>query len=489
MRVPRWLAVYVGIWAGGCCTSTPAGADVDITQSPDDSASDCTDEICGNGVDEDCAGATPSCAMTGVVGLSDAELTITGAEDGERFGTSLAIWSEAHGEPAVLLIGAPDDSPDGGVFAYAMPMSGSLDAGVYSFATGDIGADALARVGDLDGDGLDEIMAGHPATYFSGSWDDSGEAMLFGGDSIAAGSLGYTARFDGPALASLGAAVGPLGDLDGDGYEDAWISAPGFYNDAGAPPARVYVVSGGAEKPTSGLDGAGAIIELGGATVGGNPVSGGDVTGDGVPDLVVGCPGDHSGYSGLSGVVQVFAGPVGSGLLAADDAWSTVHVWPEVGTLASAGDVDGDGVIETMVGLCCSLDYGDVLLFDQFQAGTDTTTSDELVALDYQSLGSAAPAGDVDGDGLSDLILGIPSAYYGTPGALVVYGQREPFDGQAARTLLLAASPGSASPGRAVAGGDLDGDGLGDLVVGDPYLNDGDSSSVGRVSVVQGRGD
>lgn len=258
-------------------------------------------------------------------------------------------------------------------------------------------ATAVQGAGDADGDGRGDLLV------YSFAMAGQHFVRLFSGLD---GSLIH--RF-GPVMNGPTFYPGPpcagVGDVDGDGFDDVIVG------DSGSNRALVF----------SGLD-ASLIYELrpellqpydrfGGAVAGA-----GDVDGDGVGDLVVGCTGYRVGY------VNVYSGADGALL------FSLTHSEPGVefgAAVAGAGDVDGDGRADVVVGAPGDGRYIVVPGLPPFvppfkrvdQSGAVRVYSGLDGALlftafgdhEYDGLGfSVSSAGDVDGDGRADLIVGAP---------------------------------------------------------------------------------
>ena len=241
------------------------------------------------------------------------------------------------------------------------------------------------------------------------------------------------ALLSGPEmLAEAGASIAAPGDLNGDGFDDLAAGAPGLDNERGG----VLIWFGSTDGPVAGGTFTG--LDLGDRA--GTSVAGvGDADGDGSPDLLVGAPG--------FGEVDDQQGDA-STLLAQGAAWLVTSGWEQGGSLFDAaamftGEVAGDCAGRTVAG-----------------------------------------AGDVDGDGLSDLLIGAPCR-----GSIKDWHQHVQawmlFDGPGAVYLVLGGASGSVSLGDAATrfGGertwdrfgsavvgidDNNGDGLPDLAIGSP---------------------
>ncbi len=200
----------------------------------------------------------------------------------------------------------------------------------------------------------------------------------------------------------FGAAIASVGDINGDGVSDFVGGAP-----------RTNANSIGFAAVLSGVDGS-TLLSFNGVNAGDNfgiSVAGiGDVNGDAIPDIVVGAPFTTVGDQVLLGTVYVYSGANG-------DLIHRIQGDPETATLggavASAGDVNGDGVPDIIVGAVAAsppglAGVGSVLVYFG-------VTGSPLLRINGLDAGEAfgelvAGAGDVNGDGVPDILVGLPKS-------------------------------------------------------------------------------
>lgn len=292
---------------------------------------------------------------------------------------------------------------------------------------------AVADAGDVDGDGLHDIVTGAPT---------SGQVSVWSGRD---GHL--IRRVDQPVVGSqFGFAVSSAGDLNHDGKADLWVGAPGG---AGA----AYLVSGAD----------GHLLRTLGETAGTRYGSGVsrvvDLDDDGVPDVIVAAPGAGAGRA------YVYSGASGTRLFTLDsDAGGS-----EFGTffVADAGDVDADGRHDLYVGdPNANGGNGAAYVF----SGADGHRLFRFAGGSRDGTGCGRGAGDLDGDGHADLIVGS----YTYSGAGLREGGRVTLYSGATGQVLQTVN-GRVAGGQfgfdAVGLGDLDGDGRLDFVVAGQPVN------------------
>lgn len=327
-------------------------------------------------------------------------------------------------------------------------------------------ATAVAGPGDIDGDGCRDVLVGIPHADGVGAY--AGLAQVLSGRD---GALLLELPGTSPA-ARFGSAVDGAGDLDGDGTPDVIVGAPYGTPSAGS----AYSYSGATGALLTSWSGTAPGDRFGAAVAGL-----GDVDGDGRGDVAIGSPyADGAGSN--AGRVEVFSGDDGSLLYSIDGS----AAWDQFGhALAAASDVDGDGVGDLLIGAPFSDASGFNAGAAFLHSGLDGSLLHVMpgaVAGDW--LGSdVAAAGDVDGDGVPDVVLGMP----GSDSGGLDSGGAEVRSGASGALLLVIAGERSGEYAGSVSGvGDIDRDGWADLVFGAPSSNSS-AHEAGRVRVISGR--
>lgn len=388
----------------------------------------------------------------------------------------------------------------------------------------------VSRAGDINGDGIDDLIIGAASAASNGLAYAGESYVVFGSAGLQAlgGALELSALDGTNGFVIQGAAendrsgvVTAIGDINNDGFDDVAIGAPNAAPEPQGFRGRVYIVFGGAHVGEQGLvrlallDGTDGFVMEAPSNGGycGLSVSGaGDVNGDGIADMVVGAPladVDGESFAGQAFVVFGAAGIGGSGSfdLQTLDGVNGFVVDGAVENdglgfaCAGVGDLNADGLGDIVIGATAA-DPGGVedagAAFVIFGRSTATAgpfaPSLSVAALDGASgfvvpgIGtrdwcgrSVSAAGDVNADGVDDMLVGAPNATRnGVSGgeAYVVFGRDPVVHGAFPASVDLASLNGvhgwtirglrpSHGIGHALAkAGDLNDDGVDDVVFG-----------------------
>ena len=332
---------------------------------------------------------------------------------------------------------------------------------------------SVARLGDVNGDGFQDLAIGAP--YWDNGQADEGSVFLFLGSATGVGSVPDAMLEADQASARFGISVAGAGDVNGDGYDDIVVGAELYESGVETDEGAAYIYFGGPGAFNTVAD---AVIQgnQSAAYFGSSVAGAGDVNGDGFADVLVGAFGYDATGSQNEGAAYLFFGGAGAFNIAADARLSSGQLGARAGTsVAGAGDVNGDGYADVLVGVPQHdvgphTNTGAALLYFG-GAGAFNVTFDAVLQVSQANaeLGaSVAAAGDVNGDGYSDVIVG--AALYDDPevdegAAFIYFGGVAPFDTVADVTLELN-QPGAALGFRVAGAGDVNGDNYADVIVG-----------------------
>jgi FG-GAP repeat len=250
-----------------------------------------------------------------------------------------------------VIVGAPlydngQNNDEGRAFVYLGSFAGlgsapawGAGAGLFSSGFGT----SVAAAGDVNGDGFGDIIVGAPLYDFAGFFDEGRVFVYFGSASGPSINPSWTA--DGnKGLAHFGQSVAGAGDVNADGFADIIIGAPTY--DTG----RVFVYHGSAAGPSLSPD----FMVKNGRTPAdlGTSVAGvGDVNGDGFGDVAVGAPRTGDTANPAEGSVRVYYG--GAHGLGSQPGFTVTETHANDlfgGSVAGAGDVNGDGFPDVISG-------------------------------------------------------------------------------------------------------------------------------------------
>jgi len=316
-----------------------------------------------------------------------------------------------------ILVGAPKRSngqaSEGQAFVY-YGYSGGMNTspawtGESNQSLSDYGA-AVARAGDVNGDGFSDIIVG--ADRYDGTHSNEGAAFVYYGSAGGPAASPNWTEHGAAQDAYFGTAVAGAGDVNGDGWSDVLVGAPGETStQASEGVARCYhgFVTGLSHVVSWGKAGLQAGSDFGAALS-----SAGDVNGDGYSDVVIGDPAYVQGLLPLAGRAQVFKGSASGLVFTANTFFHGVDSTQYGACVAAAGDIDGDGFGDFLIGGptadngatgaagIVQLVYGGASSFDQASWSRYGTQASEYLGT------SAAGAGDVNGDGYPDVVIGSP---------------------------------------------------------------------------------
>lgn len=325
--------------------------------------------------------------------------------------------------------------------------------------TSEFGA-SVARAGDVNLDGRGDFIVGAPAKLTSGF--QTGAAYVYSGT----GSLLFTIPGDPGSNDRLGSSVAGAGDVDGDGRPDLVVGVP--YDDTNGNTnngtVRVYSGANGALLRT--FHGSSDWDRFGWSVDG--P---GDVNGDGRGDVIAGVNYSYPGGPGL-GYAKVYSGSTGALLYSwAGPTDGSLFGW----SVSGAGDVNLDGRPDLIVGAPFDGTAGSAAGSARVYSGANgLPLHTRFGSFSDAHFGwGVADAGDLNGDGRPDVVVGAP----GIPCAVHAYSG----DGTS-----LWSQAGTGEFGWSLSGaGDVDSDGRGDVVVGEPAATQ-NGNGTGRITVLSG---
>ena len=399
--------------------------------------------------------------------------------------------------------------------------------------SGDAAGCSVASAGDINGDGFDDLIIGafrgRAATnldiYAGDSYLVFGQASGFGSvidlDAVALGTGGFVIHGE-DAQDKSGRSVASAGDVDGDGFDDIIIGAY-LADGAGNSESNAggsYILFGQASDFGASVDLAAVAGGTGGFVIHGEDIqdysgrsvaSAGDINGDGFDDLIIGAWGSDPGNDSSAGSSYVifgkasgFGATIDLGAVAAGTGGFVINGQDPFDIsgwrVASAGDINSDGFDDLIIGARAAAGAGNAKSLSGesyvvFGKASGFTASIDLAAVaagtggfviygeetDDRSGASVASAGDFNGDGFADLIIG---AYYGDSAnngrtnagdSYVVFGKASGFGASIDLGTVAGGAGGFVIHGQGAydwsgssvaSAGDVNGDGYDDLIIG-----------------------
>lgn len=417
------------------------------------------------------------------------DATITGEGPDDDFGWRVAPAGDVDADGAPdLIVGAPSndfvDGFAGRAYLFYGPITGDLDAAdadaiITAEAFGDNLGISVSSAGDVNADGFDDVLIGARGNDVPGI--QAGRAYLFLGPIH--GKLDATeadAIISGAPFEEIGGAVAPAGDLDDDGFDDIVLGTAAFTEDATEGQAFVFYGPISGHRTSASAE---AIIRgsFFSESFGASVAAAEDVNQDGIDDIIIGAPHFPLESQG-PGRAYVFYGPVLGALSAAsaDAILFGEGINDSFGTsVAPAGDVNGDGIADVVVGaeqLFLNNGTGKAYVFLGPLSGPIQASAADAILLGeaVQDLfGISVAGGDVSGDGFSEVVVGAWNAANRSGRAYVFRG---PLAGTipAANADLIVTGGTFDQLGLSVATGDVNGDAVSDVLLGAPQFKDGD---------------
>lgn len=431
---------------------------------------------------------------------SAADATITGEGADDDFGWGVAPAGDVDGDGAPdLIVGAPSndfvDGFAGRAYLFYGPITGDLDAAdadaiVSAEAFGDNLGISVSSAGDVNADGFDDVLIGARGNDTPGI--QAGRVYLFLGPIH--GQLDATdadAIISGAPFEEVGRDVAPAGDLDGDGFDDILLGTAAFSEDVTEGQAFVFYGPIAGHRTSASAE---AIITgtFTSEDLGASVASAGDVNQDGLPDIILGAPHFPLKSQG-PGRAYVFYGPVFGALSAAsaDAILFGEAINDSFGTsVAPAGDVNADGIDDVVVGaeqIFTNNGTGKAYLFLGPLSGPIQASTADAILLGQASkdlFGTSVAGGDVSGDGFSDVVVGAWDAGNRFGRAYVFHGPLAGMIPAASADLIVTGGNGD-ELGLSVAAGDVNGDDVSDVLLGAPQFTDG---APGYATIVFGAG-
>jgi len=452
--------------------------------------------------------------------LSNADASFWGEDAGDSAGMSVAGAGDVNGDGYDdILIGALLDE-DGGfqagqtyiIFGKASGWAidanlSNADASFWGEDADDLSGRSIAGAGDVNGDGYDDILIG--AIWDEDGGSQSGQTYLIFGK--ASGWVMDTdlsnvdASFWGEAAEDrAGWSVAGAGDVNGDGYDDILIGAR-LNDDGGSGAGQTYLILGKTSGWAMDTDLSNADASFWGEDSGdgsGSSVAGaGDVNGDGYDDILIGAPSDDDGGI-IAGQTYLIFGKASGWYMDTDLSFADASFWGEDladisgGSVAGAGDVNSDGYDDILIGANGDDDGGNAagqtyLILGKasgWSMDTDLSNADASFwgeDAEDRSGASVAGAGDVNGDGYDDIIIGAPGDEDGggldTGQTYLILGNASGWSMDTDLSNADASFWGEDledSSGSSVAGaGDVNGDGYYDILIGARNDDDGGSGA------------
>ena len=389
--------------------------------------------------------------------LTQASIIDSESEEGDLFGWSLCTGNFNGDDFDDLAIGTPCEDTGGatdtGMVAVVYGSATGLSTETESISQASL-ADSLNEdsdnfgwslaAGDVDGDGFDELIVGIPLEDFGAAIDTGAIGVFFGTENglldgtsapLSQSSLFQSVNESGD---QMGYSV-TSGDFDGDGYADVAVGIPfEDIDEQGDTDAGMVGVLYGSEmgfdedkvetfSQFSLVDAQNEDDDLFAWAI-----AAGDYDGDGTDDLAVGIPSEDFGVRRDAGLIGVFLGsddglfPTDSESFAQTTAGGEHDRDDAAGQAIASGDFDGDGHDDLLIGVPFQntdtvADAGALMLYFGSDEGMLPARAFFLTASAFggtednsDEFGSVVGSGDFNGDGLDEMVIGVPSDNFGT---------------------------------------------------------------------------